>query len=166
MSRVTENKMKKGASPCLFFLCYSAITVMEKVICYTGGGATGNPGPAAIGVYITDVVGSMMSEVGQTIGNSTAPFAAYQAVLVGLQTLKSLLGEACRTTDIVLSLDNAFVTQQLNDEVEIKEPGFVPMFIEIHNMRVSSFPHLTFALIPTEQNSEATRLVNEALSAT
>ncbi len=41
---------------------------MKKVICYTAGGARGNPGPAAIGVYITDEAGTVLKEVGQTIG--------------------------------------------------------------------------------------------------
>jgi ribonuclease HI len=136
---------------------------MKRVICYTDGGARGNPGPAAIGVYITDEAGVMMSEVGQTIGNSTNNFAEYQAVLVALQTLRVMLGDETAITDIEIRLDSELVKKQLNAEYQIKEPGFVPMFIEIHNMRVSSFPHLTFTHIPREENSEADRLVNEAL---
>ena len=138
---------------------------MKKVICYTDGGARGNPGPAAIGVYITDEAGVMLEEVGQTIGNSTNNFAEYQAVLVGLQTLRVMLGDETAITDIEIRLDSELVKKQLNAEYQIKEPGFVPMFIEIHNMRVASFPHLTFTHIPREENTEADRLVNEALNA-
>ena len=138
---------------------------MKKVICYTGGKSQGNPGPAAIGVYVTDVAGVMMSEAAQSIGNSTTNFAEYQAVLVGLQTLKDILGDASVTTDIEIRLDSELVKKQLNNECEIKEPGFVPMFIEIHNMRVASFPELTFTQISSTENVEADRLVNEALAA-
>lgn len=136
---------------------------MKTIICYTDGGARGNPGPAAIGVYITDEKGVMVREVAQTIGNSTNNFAEYQAVLVGLQTLKQEYGKATKTMQFEIRLDSELVKKQLNAEYQIKEPGLVPMFIEIHNMRVANFPHLKLTHIPREKNKEADRLVNEAL---
>ncbi len=136
---------------------------MKTIICYTDGGARGNPGPSAIGVYITDKQGKILREVAQTIGNGTNNFAEYYGVMVGLQTLKAMLGAKSKTTQIELRLDSELVKKQLNDEYQIKEPGLVPMFIEIHNMRVASFPHLTLKHIPRAQNKEADRLVNEAL---
>ncbi len=136
---------------------------MKTVICYTGGKAQSNPGPAAVGVYITDDSGAMMSEMAETIGNSTDTFAHYQAVYVGLQALKSLLGIEGMTTAIEMRLSSELVKSQLNAESPIKEPGFVPLFIEIHNMQVESFPHLTFTLVPHKENGEVERLLNEAL---
>ena len=136
---------------------------MKKVICYTDGGARGNPGPSGIGVYITDDSGLMLKELGQTIGNATNNFAEYYAVMVGLQTLKSLFGTATKKMDFELRLDSELVKKQLNSEYQIKEPGLVPLFIEIHNMRVTSFPNLTLKHVPRAQNKEADRLVNEAL---
>jgi ribonuclease HI len=136
---------------------------MNTVICYTGGRSRGNPGPAAIGVYITDAAGNMMSESAETIGNSTDMFACYQAVMVGLQCLKSLLGADCATTQIEIRLDNEIVQKQLNAELPLKEPGFVPLFIEIHNMRVESFPHLTLTFIQPSLNTDVERLIIEAL---
>ncbi|PJC55943.1 ribonuclease H [Candidatus Kaiserbacteria bacterium CG_4_9_14_0_2_um_filter_41_32] len=136
---------------------------MKTIICYTDGGARGNPGPAAIGVYITDEKGVMVREAAQTIGNSTNNFAEYQAVLIGLQTLKQEYGKATKTMQFEIRLDSELVKKQLNAEYQIKEPGLVPMFIEIHNMRVANFPHLKLTHIPREKNKEADRLVNEAL---
>ena len=141
------------------------MVVMKTIICYTDGGARGNPGPAAIGVYITDEAGTMVREVAQTIGNSTNNYAEYQAVLTGLQTLKATYGKATKTTQFELRLDSELVKKQLNGEYQIKEPGLVPMFIEIHNLRVANFPHLTLKHVPRAQNKEADRLVNEALDA-
>jgi ribonuclease HI len=138
---------------------------MKTVICYTDGGSRGNPGPGAIGVYITDAAGVMVREVAQTIGNCTNNFAEYNAVLVGLQTLKAILGGASKTTMVEMRLDSELVKKQLNAEYQIKEPGLVPMFIEIHNMRVASFPHILFTHVPRAENKEADRLVNEALDA-
>jgi ribonuclease HI len=136
---------------------------MQKVICYTDGGARGNPGPAGIGVYITDEAGQMLREVAQAIGNSTNNYAEYHAVMVGLDTLKQLLGKETKTTQIEIRLDSELVKKQLNAEYQIKEPGLVPLFIAIHNLRVADFPHLTLTHIPREENTEADRLVNEAL---
>lgn len=107
----------------------------------------------------------MVCEEAQTIGNTTNNFAEYHAVMVGLQTLQSLYGTETQSIQFDVRLDSELVKKQLNAEYQIKEPGLVPMFIEIHNMRVASFPHMTFTHIPREQNTEADRLVNEALDA-
>jgi ribonuclease HI len=136
---------------------------MEKVICYTKGEARGNPGPAGIGVYIVDKAGVVQKEVSQTIGNSTADFAEYYAVMTCLQTLQTLYGEQSTTMQFELRLENEVVQQQLNNELPITHPGLVPMFIEIHNMRVTSFPNLSCTRIKETENTHATRLVHEAL---
>lgn len=138
---------------------------METVITFAAGRAHGNPGPAALGVYITKADGTLVQEVAQAIGNAKADFAAYYAVMVSLETLKQMYGEATSGMHFELRLDNELTKKQLNAEVEIKEPGLVPMFIEIHNRRVTSFPHLTFTSITEEENTEANRLANEALGA-
>jgi len=136
---------------------------MQKIICYTDGGARGNPGPAAIGVFIVSDSGEIITEVKQAIGNATNNFAEYNGVMVGLQTLKQIYGKATKTMEFEIRLDSELVKKQLNAEYQIKEPGLVPMFIEIHNLRVANFPHLTFIHVPRAQNKEADRLVNEAL---
>ena len=136
-----------------------------KIICYTAGTARGNPGPAAAGVYITDDEGTMISETAEVIGNSTTIFAAYHAVMLGLQTLTEEFGEATKTMQFELRLDNELVKQQLNSEIPMTEPGLVPMFIEVHNLRVTHFPQLILKHILQSENTEAIRLVNEALDA-
>jgi ribonuclease HI len=136
---------------------------MEKIIAYTDGGARGNPGPAAAGVFITSEAGELVREVKQALGNATNNFAEYYGVLLALQTLKQIYSKNTKTMQFEIRLDSELVKKQLSAEYQIKEPGLVPMFIEIHNMRVSSFPNLFFTHVPREKNKEADRLVNEAL---
>lgn len=136
---------------------------MEKVIVYTDGGARGNPGPAAIGVQVVSENGEVLREVKETIGNSTNNFAEYQGVLRGLETLKQLFGKQTKTMQFEVRLDSELVKKQLNYEYQIKDPGLVPMFIEIHNLRVANFPNLILTHVPRAENKEADRLVNEAL---
>ena len=118
---------------------------MNKVFCFTGGVSRGNPGPAAIGVSVTDASGVMIGEMARMIGNSTSSFADYQAVMAGLQLLVELLGTDSRATDIIISLENDEVKKQLNAEVPITEPGFVPLFIEPRGfIQTSKLPPGTF----------------------
>lgn len=136
---------------------------METITIFTDGGSRGNPGPAAIGVYILDAHGAVLKEVGERIGNATNDFAEYQAVMRGLQIAKEILGTKTKDVVIEVKLDSELVQKQLSGEYQIKEPGLVPHFIEIHNMRVSSFPNISFMHLSRELNKEADRLVNEAL---
>lgn len=136
---------------------------METIIAYTDGGARGNPGPAAIGVHVTDASGKVLAEHKSYIGNSTNNFAEYQAVMSALELLQKRYGKKSKEMQFELRLDSELVKKQLNNEYQIKEPGLVPLFIAIHNLRVSNFPNLTLTHVPREKNKEADRLVNEAL---
>jgi ribonuclease HI len=136
---------------------------MKKITIYAAGKSRGNPGSAAVGVQIVDARGTMIKEVSETIGNATNTFAEYFAVVRGLQTAKEVYGKSTKDIQVEVKLDSELVKKQLNGEYQIKEPGLVPFFIEIHNMRVASFPRLTFTHVRREFNTEADRLVNEAL---
>ncbi len=139
---------------------------MAEITIFTDGGARGNPGPAAIGIYAVDAAGSVLLEHSETIGNSTNNIAEYAAVATGLQLLKQKVGKAVKEKTVELKLDSELVKKQLNGEYQIKDAGLVPYFIEIHNLRVAHFPNLTLTHVPRAENKEADRLVNEALDAT
>lgn len=138
---------------------------MEIILCSTAGDSRGNPGLGAIGIFITDYSGNMVCEQAQTIGNTTKDFAEYNAVMIALQTLLSIYSEGTKTKQFEVKLEGELAKRQLNAEAQITDPGLVPMFIEIHNMRVASFPNLKFTLIAPAENSIANRLVKEALDA-
>lgn len=136
---------------------------METITIFSDGGSRGNPGPAAVGAQMLDSRGKVLKEVSETIGNATNNFAEYHALMRGLQVAKEHFGKRTKEIHFELKLDSELVKKQLNGEYQIKEPGLVPYFIEIHNLRVSSFPNLTLTHVPREQNKEADRLANEAL---
>lgn len=136
---------------------------MQTVIVYTDGGARGNPGPAGIGVQITDEKGEVLGELKEAIGNSTNNFAEYYAVATALKALVKKYGKQTKQMHFELRMDSELVKKQLNNEYQIKDPGLIPLFIEIHNLRVANFPHLTLTHIPRKDNKEADRLANEAM---
>jgi ribonuclease HI len=138
---------------------------MNIATIFTLGNSQGNPGPSAIAIQIVDTKGAVLIEFSEKIGNATADFAAYQAVMRGLQAAKDHFGTTTKAMLFEIKLDNEFVKKQLSGEAPIHEPGLVPYFIEIHNLHVSDFPQLTFALVSQESNKHIEKLLTEALAA-
>lgn len=136
---------------------------MEQITIFTDGGSRGNPGPAGIGVYVVDGAGEVVLEHKATIGNATNNFAEYQAVAAALEVVQKKFGKQTKDMQFELKLDSELVKKQLNGEYQIKDPGLVPHFIHIHNLRVAHYPNLTLTHVKRELNKEADRLVNEAL---
>jgi len=136
----------------------------EKIIIYTDGGARGNPGPAGAGAYITDSSGEELKSTSKFLGTQTNNWAEYEAVVLGLQSLKKILPETKRKqAEIEIRMDSELVKKQLSGEYQIKEESLFPQFIKIWNMRVKDFANITFTHIPRDKNKEADRLANEAM---
>ena len=136
----------------------------EKIIIYTDGGSRGNPGIAGAGAFITDSAGKVLKEVSQYLGKGTNNFAEYEAVILGLQTLKKLFSkDKLKELDIEVKLDSQLIARQLSGEYQVKEETLFGQFIKVHNRQVKDFPKIMFTYIPREQNKEADRLANEAM---
>lgn len=136
---------------------------MKRITCYTDGGARGNPGVAGVGVVAKKESGELLFEGSQFLGNATNNYAEYAAVILVLTELKKRLGKETKNSEIEVRMDSELVQKQLSGAYQIKEPSLVPQFIEIHNLRVSAFPHLSFTHIRREENAHADRLANEAM---
>jgi ribonuclease HI len=134
----------------------------DKIICYTDGGARGNPGPAGAGATVTKD-GKTLAELSQFLGNATNNFAEYAAIILALKEVKRRFGNKTKSLHVEVRMDSQLAQRQLSGTYQIKEPGLVPQFIEIHNMRVKDFPHITFTHVPREKNKSADRLANDAM---
>jgi len=131
----------------------------EKIVMYTDGGSRGNPGPAAIGVYIE----TLGKKYGECLGTKTNNEAEYGALIFGLKKIKQILGNAkAKSATIECRLDSELVVKQLNHEYKLKEKHIQEFFIEIWNLMLD-FGSVTFHHIPREKNKVADALVNEAL---
>lgn len=136
----------------------------KEVIIYTDGGARGNPGIAGAGAYITDEEGVVLKEISKPLGENTNNIAEYEAIIEGLSAVRKMFGkEALRKIHIEVRSDSELIVRQLNGEYKIKEEKLFPKFIQIWNMRVEFFPHLSFTHVRRELNKEADRLANEAM---
>lgn len=131
----------------------------NKIVMYTDGGSRGNPGPAAIGVWIE----TLDKKYGECIGERTNNDAEYEALIFGLKKVKALLGKVkAKQYEIECFLDSELVVKQLGHKYKIKEERIQKYFIEIWNLMLD-FENVTFAHIPREKNTIADSMVNEAL---
>jgi ribonuclease HI len=136
----------------------------ERITIYTDGGARGNPGPAGAGVVIADERGNVLKRTSKALGTQTNNWAEYEAVILGLQTLKRLVGsKKLKDMEVSVLLDSELVARQLNNTYQIKEDSLFPQYIRVHNMLVADFPRVSFMHISREKNKEADKLANKAI---
>ena len=137
--------------------------VTERLIIYTDGGARGNPGPAALGVHITDTSGHVVKSYGETLGTKTNNEAEYMAVISAMKKVKALLGkEKAKQIYLDIRADSELLVRQLNHEYKIEAETVQPLFLQAWNL-ILDFAKVTFTHIPREKNRQADRMVNQAL---
>lgn len=132
---------------------------MKTLRVHTDGGARGNPGPAGIGVVITDSGGKELFKQGKYIGVATNNQAEYRAVVWALQVAQDLGAD-----ELEFFLDSQLVVEQLNQKYKIKNPELGKLFVEVWNLR-QQFRRVAFSHVRREQNTLADWLVNQAIDA-
>ena len=130
---------------------------MAKLTIHTDGGARGNPGPAGIGVFITDEKGKKVKEVSEYIGKATNNQAEYRAVIVALEKASELDAQ-----QIDIKLDSQLVVRQINGRYRVKNADLKLLHQRAEKL-LSQFKGFTISHIPRERNREADRLASRAL---
>lgn len=138
---------------------------MKSITISTCGAAKENPGPAAIGVYVTAADGKVVLELSESIGNATSEYAEYFSVVRGLQAVQEKFGEQTTQMDFELRQESQLVNNHLHAQAVINDVSLIGHFIEIYNLRVSAFPNLTITHLQHGHNQEAERLVQQVLDA-
>lgn len=127
---------------------------------FTDGGARGNPGPAAIGVVVLDEHNTKQWQVAKVIGVATNNIAEYMALKAAFEYLVSLPSPP---TAVAFYLDSLLVVQQMKGVYKIKEPSLQTLKAVIDTLRTQLLCPISFTHVPRAQNTEADRLVNQAL---
>src|SRR5262249_48936003 len=139
---------------------------MKKILIYTDGGARGNPGPAACGVYITDWQKIVLAQFGISLGIATNNVAEYQGVIHALSWLLRNPDATRRVDQISFFLDSQLVCRQLLREYKVKDPNLQGLFHQALEMQSRIPIPINFFHIPREENKNADKLVNQALDNT
>jgi ribonuclease HI len=128
-----------------------------KLILHVDGGARGNPGPAAIGVVISDPDGTPVATFGGKIGETTNNVAEYKALLRGLA-----LAAEHGAREVRVINDSELVARQVTGVYKVKHPDMQDLHAQAVTA-LSGFERWSIESVPRAQNAAADALVNEAL---
>jgi len=124
------------------------------LIVHCDGASRGNPGPAGIGVWITDDKGRVLAEIGEGIGVATNNVAEYRAVIAGLDRAREL-----GATKVLLRSDSRLLIEQLSGHWRVKNPTLIALHTQARGA-AKAFADVSYEHVPRELNREADRLAN------
>jgi ribonuclease HI len=130
---------------------------------FTDGGARGNPGPSAIGVYITDGNNKKISGFGKTIGVATNNVAEYKAVISALDWIIVNKKSLPKDTKINFFLDSILVCSQIIGIFKVKDANLRNLLFDVRNREAQINLPIYYKHIPREENTKADFYVNSAL---
>lgn len=139
---------------------------MKGLKVFVDGGARGNPGPAATGVFIVDQDDQPVFAQGKYIGRATNNEAEYKAAIEAMKFLNREKKNIDQNTRIDFFLDSQLVYSQIIGLFKIKEPRLRELLFNVREEQASLGLDIFFHHIPREKNKEADKLVNSALEET
>ena len=136
----------------------------KNLIIYTDGGARGNPGPAAIGVYILDSEGKEILRKSKQIGEATNNIAEYRAVIEALEWIKKNFQSTSKVSDLNFQfyLDSSLVVNQLNGIFKVKQSHLRDLLLQVRKLEQEIRGKIFYSFIPREKNKTADFLVNNS----
>ena len=120
------------------------------------GASKGNPGPAAVGICISDVEGVPLYEEGRLIGRTTNNVAEYRALIHALE----ILVENGAPRAFFFS-DSQLLVNQINGKWKIKNPDMRDLAMEAQRLR-RRLAGFQIVHVRREQNRRADELANLA----
>jgi ribonuclease HI len=125
-----------------------------KATLHTDGGARGNPGPAGIGVVLSDESGRIVAELWRGIGQSTNNVAEYEALIAGLE-----LSLERGVTELDVYVDSELVVSQVAGEWKIKNERLRALAVKARTL-LSRFTRASVEHVRRAENARADRLAN------
>lgn len=136
---------------------------MNSIIIFTDGGSRGNPGEAAIGIFITNEKNDILVKIGKRIGVDTNNVAEYKAVIEALNWLLSNKGLVSQYESIKFYTDSQLVFSQLSGLFKVKNETIRSLVFTVNQKKEELGASVSWEHIPREKNHEADLLVNLAL---
>ena len=130
----------------------------ERLILHTDGASRGNPGPAAAGIVVEQVDGTILAELGQYLGEMPNNQAEYRALILGLRLVADRQPAA-----VGIYMDSELVVRQMTGVYQVRDATLQQLYREAMAL-VKALPHVTFTHVRRAQNALADRLANQALN--
>lgn len=128
----------------------------SKVKVHCDGASKGNPGPASIGVVITDLEGHTLLEEARYIGHETNNVAEYTALITALEII-----QAQASPEVYVFADSDLMVRQMRMEWRVKKRELQELFNRAQKL-ARSFPRFQITHVRREQNQRADALANIA----
>lgn len=135
---------------------------MTKLSIYTDGGSRGNPGPAALGVYIEDENKKEVARIGKRIGETTNNVAEYSAITEALAWLLANK-DKISIESVSFYMDSQLAYSQIVGLYKVKNARIRDFIFEIRQKESElNFP-IYYNHVRRENNKNADLMVNLAL---
>lgn len=134
---------------------------MSSVLVFTDGGARGNPGPGALGVYI-EQDGKILSKIGKYLGKTTNNVAEYSAIIEGLTWLIKNK-ENLLIDKVELYTDSLLAYSQITGLFKVKNSKIREFIFRIRQLEQELKTPIFYHHIRREKNKIADFLVNNTL---
>jgi ribonuclease HI len=130
----------------------------ERLALRTDGASRGNPGPAAAGIVIEQVDGTILAQLGQYLGEMPNNQAEYRALILGLRMVADRQPAA-----VAIYMDSELVVRQMTGVYQVRDATLQQLYREAMAL-VKALPQATFTHVRRAQNALADRLANQALN--
>lgn len=132
----------------------------HHLIVWCDGAARGNPGPAGIGVQITDISGQVLAEIARGLGRTTNNVAEYTAAREGLRKAAEL-----GASKVLVRSDSELLIKQLTGVYKVRNENLKKLHRQVIAL-AGSFETIAYEHVRRELNREADRLANEGADRT
>ena len=129
---------------------------MKRATIAIDGASKGNPGPAGIGVIISDQSGKVLKGIGEHIGPATNNFAEYTAFIRGLD-----LALEMGFSHVVVNTDSELLAKQINGHYRVKSPDIAPLFESALDL-MGEFKTVQVNHVTRDKNRQADKLASQA----
>jgi ribonuclease HI len=129
---------------------------VNRLEIYIDGASKGNPGPAGIGVIISQS-GEVIKNISRYIGTATNNIAEYTALIHALEEALILKAEYLK-----INSDSELLCRQIKKEYKVRDPDIAVLYNQAVHL-ISAFGEVSLQHIPRENNRGADKLANQAL---
>ncbi len=126
------------------------------LVIHVDGACRGNPGPAGIGVVISQD-GKVIKEISRAIGNATNNIAEYSALICALNEAIGL-----KAKKILVFTDSELVFKQVTGVYKIKNETIKVLSSQVRSL-IKNFSHFEIKHVLREYNKDADRLASGIL---
>jgi ribonuclease HI len=121
------------------------------------GASRGNPGPAGIGVVVSEAGGAVIREVREFIGTTTNNVAEYRSLLRGMELAVDIGAKS-----VLFRTDSELMANQIRGKYKVKNKALISLY-DLAKERMARFQKVDIEHVGRSNNKRADILANIAI---